>query len=247
GTTKFFFDTNDGRDTVKSFNFDNDAINIFGNKVTDVKSDSAGNVIVQINDSDDYLTIENATDKNFRFNDLIANVAENVRYNDEATQFVATASNATLTVDDVAEIWLDNSHGKFYDGDIRTLDASAAEGRTSLVGNAFNNTIIAGKGDSSLWGGEFASDDLLIGGAGKNTFFYHLGNGNDTIQGAKFGDIVDLNTLTIDQVVGEIGDGFVVLKFIDGGSLTVAGTEVEFRINNDGTTYLVDNGEWKIK
>ena len=55
------------------------------------------------------------------------------------------------------------------------------EGNTSLVDNELNNTIIAGQGDASLWCGFSPDDDLLIGGNSRNTFFYRMGNGNDTI------------------------------------------------------------------
>ena len=256
GMTSFFFFAGDGNDTVSNFEFitrenktsgNADKVMVVSDLVTRA-SLSGDDVVMQLNDGDDYLTLEDAAGKDFRLNDLIVKVDKNVAYDGLANCYVADGGDS-LTVDstvDSAEIWLDSSHGTFFFGNIRTLDASAVEGRTSLAGSVLDETIIAGHGDSSLWGGN-DGNDLLIGGESKNTFFYHLGNGNDTIQGAKEGDIVDLNTMTINQVVGEIGDGGVVLRFTDGGSLTVDSTDVEFRINNDGTTYFVDNGEWKTK
>ncbi|MBR1647279.1 MAG: hypothetical protein IJ685_10960, partial [Selenomonadaceae bacterium] len=240
GITKFFFDTNDGRDTIKSFNFDTDSVNIFGNVVTDVKSDSAGNVTIQINGDDDYLMIENATDKNFRFNGLVANVNENVRYNAPANQFVGTGDNATLTVDDSAEIWMDNRHGKFYDGNIKTIDATNSTGEMILAGNDLDNTIIAGNGDASLWGGN-TGNDLLIGGDGQNIFFYEFGNGNDTIQNLNDGDIVELAGLTLDEISStKITSTGVTINFVDGGQLNVEGTsQIDFRIN--GETYAANH------
>ena len=257
GRTSFFFFGGDGEDTVSNFEFltrenrfsgNADKIAITTDLVTRGRI-SGDDVVMQLNFGDDYLTLENARGKDFRLNEFVVKVDENISYDGLANCYVADGGSS-LTVDstvDSAEIWLDSSHGTLFFGDTRTLDASAVEGRTSLVGNALDNTIIAGQGDSSLWGGEFLSDDLLIGGAGRNTFFYHIGNGNDTIQGAHAGDIVDLNTLTIDQVVGEIGEGGVVLNFTDGGSLTVDSTDVEFKINNDGTTYVVEDGHWTTK
>ena len=239
GTTKFFFDVNDGRDTIKSFNFDTDSVNVFANTVTDVNSDSSGNVYVQINGGDDYLTIEDAAGKNFRFNDLTVNVDRNLTYNDAANQFVATGVNATLTVNESAEIWLNNQHGKFFDGDIAVIDATNSAGEILIAGNERNNTILAGEGDASLWGGD-GGNDLLHGGGGRNIFFYLAGNGSDTVTGANDGDAVELIGLTLAQISSaEISSGGVTLNFVDGGKLNVNGTaEVDFRIN--GETYAAD-------
>ena len=248
GTTKFFFDVNDGRDVIKNFNFDTDSVNIFANTVTSVTSDASGNVVVQINGGDDYLTIEDAAGKNFRFNDLVANVDRNLTYNDAATQFVATGVDATLTVNESAEIWLDNAHGKFYDGDIAVIDATASTGEMILAGNDRDNTILAGDGDASLWGGN-GGNDLLVGGGGRNIFFYNAGNGSDTVTGANDGDIVDLTNITLAQIsTAEISSGGVTLNFVDGGKLNVEGTAaVDFRIN--GETYTADysSATWSKK
>ncbi len=125
------------------------------------------------------------------------------------------------------------------------MDASAVDGKTSLAGNLNDNTIIAGDGDSSLWGGD-GGNDLLVGG-GKNTFFYNFGNGNDTIQSANDGDIVDLTNITLAEISStNISADAVSINFIDGGSLTVNGNAaVEYKV--DGTSYVVDNGKLKIK
>ncbi|MBR4384753.1 MAG: hypothetical protein IKP64_14505, partial [Selenomonadaceae bacterium] len=212
GRTSFFFFAGDGNDTVSNFEFLTRENKISGNAdkiaiISDIVTRgriSGDNVVLQLNDGEDFLTIEDARGKNFSLNEYNVKIDKNISYDGFANCYVADGGSS-LTVDssvDSAEIWLDSSHGTLFFGNIRTLDASAVEGRTSLAGYALDETIIAGKGDSSLWGGIFG-DDLLIGGESQNTFFYHLGEGNDTIQGAKSGDIVDLNTLTIDQVVGE--------------------------------------------
>ena len=239
GKTKFFFDVNDGRDVIRNFNFDTDAVDVFANTVTSVTSDASGNVVVQINGGDDYLTIEDAAGKNFRFNDLVANVDRNLTYNDAATQFVATGVDATLTVNESAEIWLDNAHGKFFDGDIAVVDATNSAGDMILTGNDRDNTILAGDGDASLWGGN-GGNDLLVGGGGRNIFFYNAGNGSDTVTGANDGDIVDLTNITLAQISSaDISSGGVTLNFVDGGKLNVEGTAaVDFRIN--GETYVAD-------
>ena len=136
---------------------------------------------------------------------------------------ISSSQNATLTVGEVAEIWLDGSHGKYFSGDIRTLDATTSTGKTELAGNALDNTILAGNGDSSLWGGNLGND-FMQGGAGKNTFFYTNGNGNDTISGANNGDVVNLAQVSLDQIASSnITADAVTLNFKDGGSMQING------------------------
>ena len=176
----------------------------------------------------------------------------NLAYDGLANCYVAKGVSS-LTVDSSvgsAEIWLDSSHGTFFLGEIRTLDASAVEGNTSLVGNEFNNTIIAGQGDASLWGGFTNSDDLLQGGTGKNTFFYCTGNGRDTVSGVNDGDEVILSTVMLDQIIStNITADAVSINFIDGGSLTVNGRkEVTYQLA-DGSKYFASHErlEWISK
>ena len=224
GITEFNFRAGGGRDFISNFNFDEDKINVGTDAVTDVRINSAGNVRLKVGVGDDYLTIEDAQGKNFKINEFTALVDKNITYNDAANYFVATSRNATLTVGEGAEIWLDNSHGKIFAGDIKTIDATTSEGRNTLAGNALDNTILAGNGDASLWGGT-GGDDLLIGGTGKNTFFYLQGNGSDTIQSANDGDAVILSNVTLEQISDtSITAGGVAINFKDGGSLQINST-----------------------
>ena len=138
---------------------------------------------------------------------------------------------------------------RFARGDIRTLDASTAEGKTSLVGNDLDNTILAGAGDASLWGGT-GGDDLLVGGASKNTFFYALGNGNDTISGANDGDLVYLSGVMLEQISGTsiTADG-VAISFADGGSLQInSSANVTYQLA-DGAKFSADHEQaiWLTK
>ncbi len=233
GTTEYIFDKGNGRDVIQNFNFDEDKINVGTNAVTNVRIDKAGGVRMEIG-YNGWLTLENAQGKNFKINNFVAIADENLTYNATANYFVATAQNASLTVGESAEIWLDGSHGKTFSGDIRTLDASTAQGKTSLAGNDLDNKIFAGKGDSTLWGGS-GGDDLLVGGTGKNTFYYLQGNGNDTIQGANNGDVVYLSTVTLEQISGtSITGDAVSINFTDGGSLQVN--------SNANVTYQLADG-----
>ena len=259
GRTTFFFLAGDGHDVIYDFEFcapDKrysgiaDKIDITeANAVTDVFL-SGDDVVLQINDSNDYLRIKDAVGKDFHINNLIAKVdRKNLAYDGLANCYVAKGISS-LTVDSSvgsAEIWLDSSHETFFLGEIRTLDASAVDGRTSLVGNEYDNTIIAGQGDSSLWGGFSSSNDLLVGGNSRNTFFYCMSNGNDTIQGTNDKDFVILADVSLDQIIEtSITADSVSIRFNDGGSLQIQGTsDVTYQLA-DGSKYSANHQrlEW---
>ena len=238
GITEFVFRAGGGHDVIQNFNFDEDKINVGTDAVTDVRIIGEGNVRLQVGDGSDYLTLEDAQGKNFKINGFTAKVDKNIDFDNTANYFVATASNATLTVGDDVEgdaiIWLDNPdrNGSVFKGDIKTLDASNATVKTELAGNVLDNTILAGIGDASLWGGN-GGNDLLIGGAGKNMFFYALNNGSDTVSGTNDGDTVYLSGVTLENIIGaDFTDSAVAINFSDGGKLTVndAGKDVGFTV-----------------
>ena len=165
---------------------------------------------------------------------------------------MATGKRATLTVGedavDEAIIWLGNQQSNQFVGDFRTIDASNSTVKAELAGNDLDNTIIAGAGDASLWGGN-GGDDLLIGGKAHNLFFYTNGNGNDTITGVNNGDAVILSNISLDQIIATniTADG-TTINFKDGGTLNVATSNaVEFAFND--ATYLADHstGTWQQK
>ena len=255
GITEFGFSAGGGNDVIANFNFDEDKINIGKGAVTDVKIIGEGNVRLQVGGGSDFLTIENAQGEHFKINGFTAKVDSNIDFDDTANYFVATARNATLTVGDDVEgdaiIWLDNParSGSIFKGDIKTIDASGATVKTELAGNDLDNTIQAGLGDASLWGGT-GGDDLLIGGDGTNTFFYANGNGSDTVSGVNDGDIVYLSGVTLENIIGaDFTDSAVAVKFSDGGQLTVneAGKAVDFVVGEQTFRVNESHNGFEIK
>ena len=215
GITEFIFDAGAGHDVISNFNFAEDKISV-GSAVSNVVLRNSGDVIVQR--GEEWLTLEDAQGKAFQINEFVALVDKNITYDDAANYFLATSKNASVTVGEEAEVWLDGSHGKNFVGNIRTLDASKSDGRNTLTGNDDDNVICAGSGDASLWGA--GGDDLLVGGKAHNLFFYT--SGNDTIQSANDGDAVILSNVTLEQISGtSITSSGVAINFKDGGSLTV--------------------------
>ena len=244
GSTEFIFGKDGGRDVIRNFNFDADKISVGNETITAVNVTDSGSVRMEISGSA-VLTLNDAQGKNFKINDFTALVDKNITFNADANYFVATSDDATLTVGETADIWLDGSRGKFFVGDIRTVDASNSDGANELAGNALDNTIIAGDGDASLWGGN-GGNDLLVGGAAKNNFYYVIGDGNDSIDGTNDGDIINL-TATLEMISAtNITADSVAINFTDGGSLRINGTADVTCVLADGSKYSANHAqrEW---
>lgn len=159
---------------------------------------------------------------------IIAQVGDDTLTFDKfANCYLAKGKNATVYVDDAIDdnvnIWLDGSAGKEFGGDIAVIDARTANANANVVlaGNHLDNTIFAAEGDTSLWGGD-GGNDLLVGNGDDNTFYYKLGNGDDTITNVSDGDTIVLYDITIDQLAFTDGDETsMVITMADGGKLTI--------------------------
>ena len=266
GSTEFYFLADDGRDTITNLDFMNDAydsnadyVKLPGSNVTDVHL-NGNDVVIGINNSaNDYLTIAEARGKSFHFNDdIIAKVDSNISYDGFTNCYAGVGDYATLTIGkgygDV-EVWLsDDTLGKHSGimcyGNIGVMDASLADGFSSLAGNDLNNLIIGGSGENSMWGGDSNSNDTLVGGSGYNMFYYEHGNGEDVIQNAHDGDLVWLGNVRLEQIArADITDTGILAEFTDGSKLTVESkAAVNYQLE-DGTTYTADftNKVWNKK
>ena len=262
--TTFQYLANDGQDTVSNFEFATsadaagDLIDITtANEVTTV-SLSGGDVILYINGSEtDYLTLAQGKGNDFRINNLVAQVDErHLDFDGLANCYVADSANATLQVDssvEAAQVWLNDMgnglHGTYYLGDITVVDGSKSAGQLILTGNDLDNTVTGGAGTNSIWGGYGYDSDVMIGGNGQNTFFFGLVNGNDVIQGAHDGDVIDLTTIKTSDIVGtQITEGTAAVGLWDGSVLEVrSNAAVEYK-TADGT-YIADHasGQWVKK
>ena len=247
--------------TDKNFNATADEIeiDIEYNHVSDVKVVNGTDLQIEVrnanNEHPETAIIKGAVNSNgygkdFNISGAVAQVGtDKLNVDNYADFYVATGSNATVTVDKSVEgsvsVWLDDpDSGKTFAGDIKVIDAKNTSANAELAGNNLDNVICAGKGDNSLWGG-FGGNDSLVGGSGNDTFVYLLGNGNDTIQSATSGDTVILGDITIDQIQAANINGNVVLNMADGGRLTVEdGRNVEFKVSNGNggfDTYKLNN------
>ncbi|MBR0103778.1 MAG: hypothetical protein IJQ01_09815, partial [Selenomonadaceae bacterium] len=256
GSTSFHFLANDGRDTIKNFDFMSDASEYYTSDVIRLKGTTnvalnGNDVVIQINNSaNDYLTLTEARGKMFRVNDdLIAKVDTNLKFDGLTNCYVAGGSNATLKVGkgmgDV-NLWLSDTsvsrHGTMFYGDFKEINALYANGSNTLVGNASENLIIGGTGSNSIWGGAGKANDTLVGGAGRNEFFFCAGNGHDVISFAHSGDVVNMYEVTLDQVAkAQITSSGVSVELTDGSKLDIQSKDiVEYRLA-DGSAWTANH------
>ena len=268
-TTFFVLGVNDGAvHTISGFEFvtDNNFIDAPIVTADEINNDLENNYISNVAIVDDDLVMEvtkrgvetkehalivdamtdDGYSKDLVVNGVVAQVGDtNVNVDKFASFYLATGTNATAKVDSAVDgnvsIWLgDDGRDMQFEGDFAVIDArNSSAVKSELAGNDLGNTIYAGTGDNSLWGGN-GGDDLLVGGNGKDSFYYVFGNGNDTVQSAGDGDSVILANMTLaDLTVDSITSSAVTFNFSDGGKLTV-------NDNNSGVTFTVGNETYRL-
>ena len=269
GGSTFFFVDGDGKDTISNFEFltsENantaDEVNILTTAVTGGAVNGNDVILNLAKSDDDRLTIKDAAGKDFilrhgevgAFKTLVAQVnTSTLTFDNRASYYQATGRNATMTAEsglDSVDIWLNNDHNyssNTFVGDIAVLDASAVEGKSSLVGNGYDNVIIGSSENSSMWGGEsHEANDTLVGGAGADMFWYGKNQGNDVITGADENDVVNLYNLRMEDVddvsTWNITNNSISFNVKEGGTLTIqnSNTSVGFKFDGDENTYAVD-------
>ena len=180
-------------------------------------------------------------DSDYRGIDLIGN------------SFYVNSSSGQLEIKNARNKFIGYSAGdanviaySYVAGSAGNIDGrSMAQAEIFIGADNVSNSIHAGSGGSSLWGGN-GGDDTLVGGDGYDEFFYTVGNGNDIIQNAASNDIVNLLGVSLGQISDAfVNESAVTLKFVDGGSLRVEGnTNVGYALG--GLTYAANqsNGTW---
>ena len=140
-----------------------------------------------------------------------------------------------------------NSYMASGGGEINGRDKTGLN--VMIGGDNADNSVSAGDGGSSMWGG-MGGNDTMSGGAGYDEFFYVTGSGNDVVESAGDEDVVNLLGVNLSQIVdASVNESGIEATFQDGGRLRVDGnSNVGFKI--EGTTYYCDNraeGTWGIK
>ena len=240
---------------------------------TDIKLNGDDVMLRFDGNTSDMLTVTNAAGKNIQISEngdlnnvtTVLQVAENsLTYDGTATDYIATGSAASLIASSdatTANVWLDSvysalSDGATYEGKIKTLNAAAVDGTATLAGNSYDNVITAAMGNTSMWGGNSASNDTLVGGDGSDMFFYGVlgtNEGNDTISRITEDDTVNLFGVQLSDIDFNnttVTNSTITVKFNNGnGSLTMANNGQTFMIHNDSNqryTYDKDESQWTV-
>lgn len=167
-----------------------------------------------------------------------------------------SVKNNTLTLNNnfFTSVWLDGNNifsgEDVYKNDyIVTINAKNTTNDTNLAGNAQSNKIIAGSGDTNLWGG-WQGDDTLVGGSGNDVFWYTSNGGNDTIESISSNDSVTLFGIGLSDISGiNTTSSDVYFTFNDGGSLNVYGgatAKNTFTLTADGVTLKYDSNSGSL-
>lgn len=107
------------------------------------------------------------------------------------------------------------------------IDATYSLGMNYLFGDYDANVIIAGIGNSALWGNSDNESDVLVGGWGYDTFYCGKYEGNDVVLNAGATDIVWLYNTSFFDIIQTTYDGTSVgLLFNTGTALFVSCTDM---------------------
>ena len=110
-----------------------------------------------------------------------------------------------------------------YDNqNINNIDASPNGGTMIIAANRQANSIKAGIGQTSLWGGFGSAEDTLLSGGGQTMFWYGMSDGNDYIFTAHEYDTINFYDVNLNDVTAlEINDKSFWIQFRTGNILRV--------------------------
>ena len=105
---------------------------------------------------------------------------------------------------------------------INNIDASPNGGTMIIAANTQANSIRAGAGQTSLWGGFGAAEDTLVSGGGQTMFWYGMNDGNDYIFNAHDYDTINFYNVTLNDVTAiDMNDKSFWIQFKTGNILRV--------------------------
>lgn len=175
----------------------------------------------------------------------------NVYYSGDKTKaaldFSKVDSNLVVDLDGRNMVGLTNSNNAVYYGGFTSLWGGSDN--TILMGAADNKeTLVAGTGDTTLWGGGSKADQLTHS-AGTNTvvFYYGTGDGKDSITSTNWGnkDESDILWLSNDASVATVKNNGTntAITLATGDKLTLSGYGASkansvIKFSNDGQNVL---------
>lgn len=220
--TNFIAANGNTSDVVTFYGLSTDNVSRQGSRLNFVNVNGASMNLFTNSDNGDGVFLYSTDGENVSGAKVGNDSDESLTYDSAANYYRLKGDNGTLylTADDSKEIWLDNNAGKYFFG-IKNVVANNA-GSNIIGGNSYENLIVGGNGNNSLWGGGTSENDTLQGGAGTNTFWYGLGEGNDIITNAKENDLVDLYNIPLSEIFdAQVDADKISVTFSDGQTLTV--------------------------
>ena len=260
----FFFDAGASCDLIENFDAEEDKLVFLSGGYSGASLDNSGHLKLKFADGQESASLTLDTDMRDKVltydlgdGEHGAKFGSRLTVTDATADFVNYYKNnggsgeLVLSGTDTKNIWLDGSQGVTYEG-FKKLDASRQTGDAILAGGSANENIIAGQGDSSLWGGA-GGNDTLTGGSGDNTFYFGKGEGRDTITNSNDEDKVMLYNISLSDIdgtkTGVNKEGSMVIAMNDGSSLTLMnyknqGAET-FQLADSSWRYDKQAGEWQ--
>ena len=147
----------------------------------------------------------------------------------EGSNFIMGIDDGSLTVtncmDRVIDVAVHEANGTahaYLSTTAGDIDGRSLSGFEVIFGSAAGQSIYAGNGGSSLWGGTGKEGDVLRGGNGADTFIYGPEEGTDYIQNSSSADRVLLYGGASPSSV-EVDGTTLTLAFSEGNSLVIQG------------------------
>ena len=139
--------------------------------------------------------------------------------------------------DEIAQVYLESDSDYYYTS---SIDGSKYNSLEVLIGNKRSDTIKAGTGGSSLWGG-VGGDDSLICGAGSDQIFYGDNDNIDYIINSDAADRVVLYGSLSFQSISQAGNDLVI-QYTPDNKLTVK----NWSENGMNNFQIYDGSVWGI-
>lgn len=266
GDDTFYYASGWGKDTISGYGAKGDDKLVLSGNITKMKKDANGLVMYFGDTTGQKLTVTNTTttsdktgaDMIYTWEDAgssttytakigYTNTASTLTYTEDAKIYAGgkKADTVKVTGNDDAAIWLGHEYGGYTFKDIEAVDASATTGDVIIWGSESDDTLTAGKGSSTLFGG-FGGNDLLKGNSSGETLFYFGKNGGkDTITGGSNStDVVMLYDVSGSDInytktaeASTSSDLNLVLN--DGSTLTIKSVSSNVR-----TFQIADGSKW---
>ena len=227
-----------GKDVITDYGTGKDVISVAGASVP-ADSSISGNDVILIFDSDNTLTLNNASGQ-----------AVSIKNGNETTAQIYgdhTTMNIKKTAVTLGAAYADKLFDAKEYSSMITIDGSEVTANTTLTGNAKANKIYGGKGADTLNGGD--GNDTLTGGEGADTFVYSAGK--DVIEDFNAAtDKISLEGASVTSITNATFSGTAsetliltinkqTLKITDKDRASLVGKEITI----NGTAYKFDKNQ----